>query len=218
MREEEEHPLRTITAYALPFLFGPCQSRGQRVSSPSFRWRAAGGLPVEEHTMRQQHADHALRRDGNVPSDPALRVESPRVAAGVEKGLVGSGGRIGDVLGGYLRAQGWSADMGRRSSRGPGSTPPISSACWRMAPRRLPNAGFVKLLRLRRSSGKRVPLPGPTHPLGGPLRTRDFGPTLEAVPHLLAVLGRRQQMPSWVGSVGRWDHTPTESAGHAPPT
>jgi transposase-like protein len=33
------------------------------------------------------------------------------------------------------------------------------------------NAGIVKLLRLRRASGKRVPLPGPPHPLGGPLRT-----------------------------------------------
>jgi hypothetical protein len=30
--------------------------------------------------------------------------------------------------------------------------------------------GFVKLLRLRHSSGKRVPLPGPPHPLGGPRR------------------------------------------------
>jgi hypothetical protein len=26
--------------------------------------------------------------------------------------------------------------------------------------------GFVKLLRLRHASGKRVPLPGPAHPLG----------------------------------------------------
>ena len=57
-------------------------------------------------------------------------------------------------------------------------------------------SGFVKLLRLRRSSGKRVPLPGPTHPLGGPLRTCNFGPTLESLPHLFAVLRRGQQMPS----------------------
>jgi hypothetical protein len=50
--------------------------------------------------------------------------------------------------------------------------------------------GFVKLLRLKRTSGKRVPLPGPPHPLGGPLCTRYFGPTLESTPHLLAVLRR----------------------------
>jgi hypothetical protein len=48
--------------------------------------------------------------------------------------------------------------------------------------------GFVKLLRLRRSSGKRVPLLGPTHPLGGPLHTGNFGPTFESIPHLFAVL------------------------------
>jgi hypothetical protein len=47
--------------------------------------------------------------------------------------------------------------------------------------------GFVKLLRLRRASGKRVPLPGPTHPLGSPLRARNFGPTLESLLHLVAV-------------------------------
>ena len=57
-------------------------------------------------------------------------------------------------------------------------------------------AGFAKLLRLRRSSGKRVLLPGPTHPLGGPLRTCNFGPTFESIPHLFAVLRRGQQMPS----------------------
>jgi len=48
--------------------------------------------------------------------------------------------------------------------------------------------GFVKLLKLRRSSGKRMPLPGPIHPLGGPLRPCDVGPTLESLPHLFAVL------------------------------
>jgi hypothetical protein len=48
--------------------------------------------------------------------------------------------------------------------------------------------GFVKLLRPRLSSGKRVPLPSPTHPLGSPLRARNFGPTLESIPHLFAVL------------------------------
>ena len=51
------------------------------------------------------------------------------------------------------------------------------------APRRvypvcLAGKGIVKLLRLRRSSGKRVPLLNPPHPLGGPLCTRYFGPTL----------------------------------------
>jgi hypothetical protein len=48
--------------------------------------------------------------------------------------------------------------------------------------------GFVKLLRRRRSSGKRVLLPGPTRPLGSPLHTRNFSPALESLPHLLAVL------------------------------
>jgi hypothetical protein len=56
--------------------------------------------------------------------------------------------------------------------------------------------GFVKLLRLRRSSGKRGPLPGPTRPLGGPLRPCNFSPTLESLPHLFAVLRRGQQIPS----------------------
>ncbi len=55
--------------------------------------------------------------------------------------------------------------------------------------------GFVKLLRLRRSSGKRVPLPGPPHPLGSSLCARNFGPTLESLPHLYTVLRRGQPMP-----------------------
>src|SRR5262245_24319864 len=38
--------------------------------------------------------------------------------------------------------------------------------------------------------------------LGGPLCTRDFGPTLEAVLHLLAVRGGRPQMPSWSEVLG----------------
>jgi hypothetical protein len=38
-----------------------------------------------------------------------------------------------------------------------------------------PHRGFVKLLRLRLSSGERVPLPSPTCPLGGALRTCHFG-------------------------------------------
>src|SRR5262247_3661670 len=50
--------------------------------------------------------------------------------------------------------------------------------------------GFVKLLRLRCSSGKRVPLPGPLRPLGGPLRPCHFGPTRESLPHLLTIVGR----------------------------
>lgn len=50
--------------------------------------------------------------------------------------------------------------------------------------------GFVKLLRLKRSSGKRVPLPGPAHPLGGPLRPCHFGPTRESFLHLLTRVGR----------------------------
>jgi hypothetical protein len=49
-------------------------------------------------------------------------------------------------------------------------------------------SGFVKLLRPRLSLGKRVPLLSPTHLLGSPLRARNFGPTLESIPHLFAVL------------------------------
>jgi hypothetical protein len=51
-------------------------------------------------------------------------------------------------------------------------------------------SGFVKLLRLRLSSGERVLLPRPTCPLGGPLRTCHFGPTRESIPHLLTIVGR----------------------------
>src|SRR5262249_10150497 len=50
--------------------------------------------------------------------------------------------------------------------------------------------GFVKLLRLRLSSGERVPLSSPPCPLGGLLRTGHFGPTRESVPHLLTIVGR----------------------------
>src|SRR5262249_1885335 len=42
----------------------------------------------------------------------------------------------------------------------------------------------------------------PTRRLGGALRTSNFGPTLEVVFHLLAVLGGRQQMPSWSEVLG----------------
>ena len=62
--------------------------------------------------------------------------------------------------------------------------------------------GFVKLLRLRRSSGKWVPLPGPPHPLGSPLRPCNVSPTLESLPHLLAVLRRGQPMPSGAEVLG----------------
>ena len=50
--------------------------------------------------------------------------------------------------------------------------------------------GFVKLLRLRRSSGERVLLILAPHPLGGPLRACYFGPTRESFPHLLTKVGR----------------------------
>ena len=65
-----------------------------------------------------------------------------------------------------------------------------------------PTGGIVKLLRLRHSSGKRVPLPGPPHPLGGPLRPCNFSPALESLPHLFAVLRRGQQMPSGAEVLG----------------
>jgi hypothetical protein len=62
--------------------------------------------------------------------------------------------------------------------------------------------GLVNLLRLRLSSDALVCHPGPTYPLGGPLRTRNLGPTLETIPHLLAVRGCRQQMPAWSEVLG----------------
>jgi len=54
--------------------------------------------------------------------------------------------------------------------------------------------GFVNLLRLRLSSDALVCHPGLTYPLGGPLRTCNLGPTLETLPHLLAVRRGRPQM------------------------
>ena len=41
-----------------------------------------------------------------------------------------------------------------------------------------------------------MPLPGPPHPLGGPLRPCNVGPTRESLPHLCAVRRRGEQMPS----------------------
>ena len=38
-------------------------------------------------------------------------------------------------------------------------------------------------------------LPGPPRPLGGPLRTCNFSPTRESLPHLVAILRRGQPMP-----------------------
>ena len=69
-------------------------------------------------------------------------------------------------------------------------------------PARLPSAGhtpstlwspgrvFVNLLKLISSQGKWGHSPGPPCLLGRPLRARDFGPTRESLPHLLAVLRR----------------------------
>src|SRR5262249_52567012 len=56
--------------------------------------------------------------------------------------------------------------------------------------------GFVNLLRLISSQGKLGHSLGPPHPLGGPLYTCDFGPTLESFSHLLAIVRCRQEMPS----------------------
>jgi len=65
--------------------------------------------------------------------------------------------------------------------------------------------GIVKLLGMILSPATagtflmRLP---PTRRLGGPLCPSNFGPTLEAVFHLLAVRGTRQQMPSWPEVLG----------------
>src|SRR5262249_10075603 len=59
-----------------------------------------------------------------------------------------------------------------------------------------------KLLRLRRSSDKRVPLPGPPCPLRGPRRPCIFSPTRESLSHLFAVLRRGQPMPSGAEVLG----------------
>jgi hypothetical protein len=53
-------------------------------------------------------------------------------------------------------------------------------------------AGFVNLVRLISLQGKLVRYPDPSCLLGSSLRTRDLGPTLESIPHLLTVYGRRQ--------------------------
>ena len=50
--------------------------------------------------------------------------------------------------------------------------------------------GFVNLLGLVSSQGKRGHYPGLPSLFGSPLRTRALGPTCEAMPHLLAVRGR----------------------------
>ena len=97
-----------------------------------------------------------------------------------------------EVMQGNVTSRSPSPHRGRPPSRGGCDLSQCDSA----------SHGFVKLLRLRRSSGKRVPLPGPTHPLGGPLRTCNFSPTLESLPHLFAVPGRGQQMPSWSKVLG----------------
>ena len=80
------------------------------------------------------------------------------------------------------------------------------------------DTGFVKLLRLRRPSGTQVPLPGPTHPLGSPLRASHFGPTLESIPHLFAVRAMLTTDATAGESVGQWVQTQTENAGHDPLT
>ena len=57
-------------------------------------------------------------------------------------------------------------------------------------------AGFVNLLRLKFSSGTWVSHPSPSSPLGSPLCVCNCDSTLESCPQLLAVVRRRQQMPS----------------------
>jgi NADH:ubiquinone reductase (H+-translocating) len=47
--------------------------------------------------------------------------------------------------------------------------------------------GFCQVIEAETLIRQRVPLSGPTHPLGRPLRARNFGPMLESIPHLFAV-------------------------------
>jgi Transposase IS116/IS110/IS902 family len=56
--------------------------------------------------------------------------------------------------------------------------------------------GIVKLLGLRSSQGRPVGYPGRLCLLGRPLRADDLSPTLESCPHLSAIFGCGQQMPS----------------------
>jgi hypothetical protein len=56
--------------------------------------------------------------------------------------------------------------------------------------------GIVNSLRLIPLWGKWVTQSGPIRLLCSPFRTRNLGPTLEAFPHLSAILRRRQQMPA----------------------
>ena len=60
--------------------------------------------------------------------------------------------------------------------------------------------GFVKLLKRRRSSGKRVPLPGPTHRSGSPLRARNLAPTLESIPGEVSHAPRAAAPPRVLGA------------------
>jgi hypothetical protein len=50
---------------------------------------------------------------------------------------------------------------------------------------------YVKLLRQRLASGKRVPLLSPTHPLGSPFRACNVSPLLESIAHHFAVFRGR---------------------------
>jgi hypothetical protein len=85
--------------------------------------------------------------------------------------------------------------------------------------RRAPHGhGFVKLLRRRRSSGNRGPLPGQPYPLGRLLRTRHISPTREARPPLLAVRRRGPPMPSGAEVVGKGVIRGQKALGYAPRT
>ena len=57
-------------------------------------------------------------------------------------------------------------------------------------------AGFVNVLSLGLASDEQAAYSGSTCPLDNPLRPCNLGPTLESFPHLLAVIGCKQQRPS----------------------
>ena len=91
-----------------------------------------------ENTMSQRHADHAHDHT-NVPAEPALRVKA------LESLLVDKGSWIPphSMCSWIPTRTRWVRVMEHRSSRRPGSTPPISNASWLTVRRRSPSSAFL---------------------------------------------------------------------------